>query len=107
VITYPSLSTYPGVATFPESPAFYRFVPPTETVAYKLEGRLYAEMDLGLNVRQTAGGPWVTEVYTQHGDLEAAVAFYAGGRDYTITESQRDALVAGGFGDYITIIPEE
>lgn len=105
--TYPGLTTYPGPSTYPDPPDFYAFTGPTTTVHYQLEGRLWGDMEVGLNVRRDALGAWHTELYTTDDNLQAATAFYQGGRNYVLGESAADALTAGGFGAYLTILEDE
>jgi hypothetical protein len=78
--------------------AVYIFRTPTFSVAYgkgSLWGRI--EFPRGYSVLKTADGTYELRTGTRADEIEAALAFYQGGREYTVSLSEKDELEAAGF----------
>lgn len=87
----------------------YLFTPPTRTervprhlAANGLIARL--RWETGVTVLKE-GGFYRQVVEPTAEECEAADAAYPGGRSYAITSAERDALVAAGYGAYISGAP--
>lgn len=61
----------------------------------------------GETVWQDAAGVWHQQYAPSAEALDGALAVYAGGRHYELTLDERNALIAGGFGQYITQYPPD
>lgn len=91
-----------GIGTPPVSTS-WRFLTPVEEIPILLEPRthLYGSLRYGKAVWRV-DGQWDQGLEPSAQIVAAADRFYAGGRIHTVTETQRDELIAGGFGLYIT-----
>lgn len=62
--------------------------------------------DIPRGVTLLVNGTTVTENRTpSQDDLADADAYYLGGHEYTVDQSEADILINAGYGDYVTPIP--
>lgn len=87
----------------------YAFTPPTRTERLPLHAAtngLFRRMSWRVGVTVLKEDGFYRQVIEPTPEeIEAADAAYPGGRSYTITAEERDALVAAGYGSYITGAP--
>lgn len=69
--------------------------------------RLMIRLAYGETVWRDAQGAWHQKYAPSPSELDGATAVYAGGRHHELTLAQRNALIAGGFGAYITQYPPD
>lgn len=98
---FPDPTVFPGAVLFPGLQTIWRFSTPTQEVYVRLAGRgLIGSYQQGLTVYRV-DGQWRTKLSPGFDELSRADRSYAGGYLHTLTDDQRDELIAGGFGDYI------
>lgn len=80
-----------------------RFVlfPPTREVPFRIEGGLMGLTSYGQSLWRIDGA-WHLGFIPSAEQVAAADRFYGGGRVYALTSTERDDLVAAGYGAYIT-----
>lgn len=87
----------------------YVFTPPTRTQRPGYvpgQSRLFARMSLEVGISVLKEGGFYSQVIEPTAErVEAADAAYIGGRSYTIDSTERAALIAAGYGAYITGAP--
>jgi hypothetical protein len=87
----------------------YSFTPPTRTLRPGRnpgQNRLTMRLHLSVGVSVLKEDGFYSEVIEPTAErIEAADAAYIGGRSYTIDSTERAALVAAGYGAYITGSP--
>jgi hypothetical protein len=66
--------------------------------------RLVSQIPFGHTVWRDTAGTWHDQYAPGLDQLAGATDVYGGGRVYTLTDAQRAALIAGGYGAYITQI---
>lgn len=101
---YPSDSLFPGEDVFPGEPDIRAlFDPPTDTVAFRMEGHLYGTVERGLTLWRSAG-VWHTSWTPSATDLASADLVFEGGRIHEIGTDAVTALTAAGYGARITTL---
>jgi hypothetical protein len=87
----------------------YIFTPPTRKLRpANVPGihRLFARTHLEVGVSVLKEGGFYSQVIEPAAErVQAAQAAYLGGRSYTITTDERAALIAAGYGAYISGAP--
>jgi hypothetical protein len=87
-------------ATLVKSGTF--FTPPTVIETYPFHGRVSRTQTTGVTVLKT-GSSYVTVTDPLSSQWQAADIIYSGGRDYQIDPTEQAALVAAGYGSYISV----
>lgn len=87
-------------------PMTYILHPPVVKEGPAGEGPLFSRYKLyrGISIIQRIDNSWYTTRYPAQTELEAAQRVYMGGHQYVLTQTERDLLVAAGFGDYIEVV---
>jgi hypothetical protein len=92
--------TVRDAATLVKSGTF--FTPPTVIETYPFHGRVSRTQTTGVTVLKT-GSSYVTVTDPLSSLWQAADIIYSGGRDYLIDPTEQAALVAAGYGSYISV----
>lgn len=84
----------------------YLFTPPTVAqgpAAWNSRLLIRVKIDRGLTVIKRQAGTYYESRFPSQVELEEAADYWLGGHVYTLNQATRDALVAAGYGAYITV----
>jgi hypothetical protein len=85
----------------------WRFTPSRTAEIFQMKDRatFFVTIGEGVSVLKTAGA-YRTTMNPLPEDMQAADIVYLGGRSYAVDDTEKAALIAAGYGAYVTLIPD-